>query len=120
MTIWQLYFLTRMEKLQDLLCGVAAIFLILTACGAIGILISMVEDAEKETKAAVYRWVKIGIAGSSIFGLLTIAIPSNQDLAIILGGHFVTNQEEIKKLPANVAKTLNDFLERYQEKEEKK
>ena len=44
-------------------------------------------------------------------------LPTNKELAVIITRHWAMNSEEMQKLPDNVVKTLNTFLEEYNTEE---
>ena len=50
-------------------------------------------------------------------GSLSHFIPNYQQLAFIVGGHWVINNEDMRDMPANVAKVVNGYLEQLNEGE---
>lgn len=54
-----------------------------------------------------------------IFLVLNILTPTEKQIWTVAGGYAATNNAELKKLPDNVLKTANDYLERMQHSIEK-
>lgn len=50
-----------------------------------------------------------------VCGLLSAATPSYKQLAFIVGGYWVVNNEHVRELPDNVAKVVNGYLEELDE-----
>lgn len=70
-------------------------------------------------EAKLWPHTKAFVIGLCIVGAVSCFIPDERQLALIIGGHFATNIEGIDKLPVNVVKAANSFLESVQEKEKK-
>lgn len=122
MSTWQLYWITRLDGLVNFF-EISA-FATLVLCGAcIAAYIGISSDLGMTTKdtesyEGIKRLVRFfrnsGIALLLPFLISTIGalfLPSKKDIAIILAGHWATHNKEMIKLPENVIKTLNDFLE---------
>lgn len=45
--------------------------------------------------------------------VVKVLIPTQKEIALIIGGSYVLNNEEISKLPTNTVKAVNTFLEEY-------
>lgn len=91
MTAWTLYLMTRCEPLHQ------------TLTIAQGLLTAML--------------VLLAIAGgTSLVTVGRVLIPSREDLAIILVGEWVTNSEQMRALPDNVARVANKILKDFAEK----
>lgn len=67
------------------------------------------------------KWTMKVFVFSLVMIVLTSFNPSKKDLYFIIGGgtalHVVSN-EEVQKLPTNLARAANDWLERYYEGDE--
>lgn len=123
---WQIYLITRFDSLRDFICGTV------TICGIASILMLICSFATRVTysndsldwhvkeinkikglEKVLFRFVMpLGF----LLAFLFVFIPSRDDVATIIAGHWATHNEEMKKLPDNVLKTLNGLLEKAQEK----
>src|SRR5579872_6900306 len=113
MSIPTLYFLTRLDSLHAYLVFLSIAATCLLGALAFILFFCYVESAEDETIIMIHKGVKKCAWLAIILGLFTNMMPTNKDLAIILGGYYVTNSEEVKKLPNNVVHAMNDFLSQY-------
>lgn len=130
MTPWQIYWLTRLEPIGNFLHSMAVglVFLTLVLAFLYGITkFASAEAADKSddeaVSIAVTSGTKVFILGvilstGSCFG--SKLMPSRSDIAIILAGSWVTNNEEMQKLPDNVLGVVNKYLSGYLEEGEKK
>jgi hypothetical protein len=50
-----------------------------------------------------------------ISGALSVATPTNSELAVILGGYYAANNKEFSELPSKSARVINKFLDSYLE-----
>lgn len=123
MSIFQLYLLTRAAPIQ-------ALFLIIAVISGISLLAVLIGwGMERGVKWTEEEKVQLdvlmkGVAKKMTFvfclsSSVAVLTPTPKELAMILGGYYISNSEEVKKLPSNVVKTMNDFLEKYQDKTEK-
>ena len=119
MDFWTLYWLTRLPHLFDVFDSIAAI-------GLMGIIVCLVMwlvfFAVSEGELNLYEKFPITQKATFLLGIIGICslvvksfIPTERDLAIILAGSWVTQSEEISKLPENVAQTLNQYMKRFTE-----
>lgn len=116
MSVWDIYWLTRLEPLQDFFEGVA-IFFGLSGCIATFIIAGCVLNEGARLKN--FWWSVILFICCSFSSALSVLMPTKSDLAIIFAGQWVTNSEEMQKLPNNVARTINKFMSEYLEGEKK-
>lgn len=66
---------------------------------------------DKEDKATGIKVIKYALIPFIIGGAFTILTPDSTQIYALVGGSFATNIEGVNKLPANVVKAANDFLE---------
>lgn len=115
MSMFELYLITRCENLHDLFMVVSIISLIVTIFSAIAVTAMSMPDTwtGKVTDIKPYRKYVL-ILGSVCFvsSLISALLPTTKDIALIYSGHFVTHSEELKKLPDNLLRHLNTYLEK--------
>ncbi len=120
MSFLQLYLLTRLPQIHDLFLFSAATVLILGFITLFTIGIDAALDAsEASTKRFIIfiKYIAIIITPLAIGATM---IPDRSDMAIIFASHWASNSEEVKKLPDNVVKTMNKFMDQYiQDKKDK-
>lgn len=110
MSFLSLYLITRVVALNE----VAAIFLALSGVLSIIFLVCYaVTTADGGNNSPQRSWFKYAVISFVASAIVVVLTPTNKDVAIILGGYYVSNSEEIKQLPDNVAKTANIFLKNY-------
>jgi hypothetical protein len=117
MTYWELYWLTR---LQDLKCaiGVLSLLLLLSGIAASFLYTTNCDSYSEEGKIFArrsFKYTKISLFLSLFCFVVQTFIPNTKDLALIYSGHFATHSEEMKKLPDNLLRYLNTFLEEKKE-----
>jgi hypothetical protein len=70
-------------------------------------------DAEDKTKgAALLRNLRLATIIVVISGFINCFFPNQKAVYTIAGAYAVTNNEELAKLPNNVIKAANDYLEK--------
>lgn len=116
MSMWQIYWLTRLFNLQSALSVIAVVFGFSTFLFGI----SMVTEFKEKEKGIYKYWAKQSLTAFVSSMALFIFLPSKSDVAIMVAGSWATNSEEMKKLPDNVVKTINDFLSEHQSHKENK
>jgi hypothetical protein len=119
MTIPELY------ALFVLLPGLAAAFTVITVVGLLTYIIiifiaSMCGDIKHDNftyyyKAIVKPWL-IGLL--ILCGIAATVLPSQKDMLLLVGGYAVTNNKELTKLPDNVLRAANTYLEAIQDKKD--
>lgn len=122
MSIWELYFLTRLEPVNIfVLTGAIICGIVLLVCTIYYAMESSGGFGDESTLATLKNLRKRSFVIEVILSVLLVLLPTTKDMAIILGGYWVTNNKEVEKLPENVVKTVNSFLKKYHDdgKEEK-
>lgn len=110
----ELYFLSIIGNIHTAsviitgLCLLALLILILS---------NFEEDFYEDTKSRVHSYVKRIFIIGCISLIMSIIIPSKKELYLIYGGssviEAVQDNEDVKKIPSNVVKVLNSWLEKY-------
>lgn len=121
MTALEIYWLTRLPHLSEIGVAVtigsfvaAALLLCFAPAWAS-------EDFGSATSRLVAKIVaKVAVGCLLIGGLIKLFVPTTQDLAVIFAGAWAVNSEEMQKLPDNVVKTINKYLESYLEDQSEK
>lgn len=123
MTLFQLYLLTRMSHLHDFFQAINFAFIliggILVAMGIVVFIVSqdLDDDEGPKMRGMVWEKIKASFWVAIIAGFLSTATPTNNDLYVMMGGYYATNNAEIKKLPDNIVGAVNKFLEEVKPKE---
>ena len=111
MTTFLLYLLTRCDYVH---------YFFLTMLGIVGVVGGLIladtflgfsqfgHDPKKIGKSFVVYIITTGLLSLGV-----VLTPTNKDLATIIVGNWINNDKEIKKLPDNVLRTLNNILEEY-------
>ena len=122
MDMWELYWLTRLDSFNNLTTNI--IFMTITLI--LGLILWGIIYRENGNDDMVARGIKIHhkyipriIIVLFMIITLKIFIPTTKHVAIMLAGHWATNSEEMNKLPDNVVKTINTFLETYNKENNK-
>lgn len=76
-------------------------------------------DEEDKIKAAKKRTIKLSIV-AFIFGIFVSILPSTETLIAMYTIPAIVNNKEVQKLPENLLKFANDYLEKANKKEDKK
>lgn len=121
MTTLELYLLTRVGNFHDffMMIGVLSGIPIMICSALFFIVIDACNSGTKQQLVIFKKWA---ISISSICGIsffLATMTPSNKEIAFIITSKWVTNNEEMKKLPENVLKITNKFLEKYSDGDKK-
>ena len=103
MTPLQVYLILLVTKISE---GLAPFVI---GVGILGIFfaISAYNDV---TPSTAHKWVRNSVL-ILLTGILFALLPTKKDLAIIYGVSYVSNNEQIKKLPDNVLNVVNTWLE---------
>lgn len=119
MTTWQLYLLTRLESFNTLF----QVVMIISAISSVMVLfIAFIAKTEEQLDVPLFKKVLFTcLSVTVISSVIFTSIPTNKDLAIIFAGRYLTNSDEMKKLPDNAARVINNFLDQYKisEKDDK-
>lgn len=110
MSVFELYLLTLLGPIH-VLFSITAILCLLAA--GFATFFGTLEDSWNEVK----RFVKISTIVGTIAVCLAVFVPDKERLAIIVGGHILTNSEGVSKIPDNTSKAINKLLEDYIEKD---
>lgn len=99
-------------KLWFLFVGVPSIkifFIILVGfcCLACVFIVADAENTYKNSKKIFLTFLFSGLG----FLIPAIILPTKQDVALILGAHYVTNQEQLGEVPEKAFKLLNHYLD---------
>ncbi len=112
MTITQLYLFTvilpNLGRFFDLMLGVFIIGLLVCALVALNTWI----DSREEKIPKLYRPVRFLVISSVVVGLIGVSLPSEKQLYMLAGGYVATNAKDVAKLPDNVVKAANAWLEK--------
>ena len=106
MSMFELYLLTRLQPLL----AVSIVGMVVSSFLAYAYWMGCVQGVENARNPSRI-WTGVAV----ICLLLTLLLPTTRSLAIIFAGHWATNSEEVAKLPDNVVKTINSFLEAEQD-----
>lgn len=109
MNSWMLYAIDVVGGLQNLLTGIS----LATAAGSI-IIGSMyaihVCTGEGDEVKPLFPVLRMLLIFFGIFALLAVLVPSRSSLLLMYTAQYFSG-EEVKKLPGNVVKALNTYLE---------
>lgn len=109
--------LTTLYILFVLFPGVLSLSLLVSIFSGIstGVLgmgtIASAADGHEEVSTFFFKYFKMSIAIFIISSVLVAVIPNKSQMLILIGGYAVTNNEQIQKLPDNVLKAANAYLE---------
>ncbi len=126
MSFWEIYVLTILPGFIEPL-GVIAFFSGMISLFLIsGVLASIMGElsVDKEKNAMLgkmlRKWAYVTLP-LCIFSMFSAKmIPSEKQMAFIVGGYMLTNIQGIKDLPPNLVKAMNTALDEYNVKSEKK
>ena len=122
MSLFTLYLLTRLEELKyffkdtiglsmGLTVTCAIMFGIVCFAGAIN------NDWDEDGYTNMRKITRKYFTRLSILTVFlmffNVLVPNNKQAAFIVGGYYVTNNEDIKKLPNNIIAASNAFLSEY-------
>jgi hypothetical protein len=102
MSIFQLYLLAILPGVANVLCTFSVLF------GSILGVFSIASSLDL-TDPLPYSF-KFGVVLGGLL-IVSVLIPSRSDLAFIIGGHYATHSAEAQKLPDNILKAMNAFLQ---------
>ena len=111
MDLFTIYLLTRLTALNDFLC-------MLGALSGVGFVVSMFltamfSDIDRSLVSRSVWYAKLAAIVFFTVMSLKVFMPTAKEAFLIIGGAAVINNAEIQKLPDNVAKAANSFLEEY-------
>lgn len=109
MTLMQLYFFTvilpNLYKMCDFLSG-ALIVVAIIFC----VIAFLVIEQDNTARVLFRTAIKLCISAIILF-LIEIPLPNDKQLYTLAGAYVVTNTKDINKLPNNVVKAANAWLE---------
>lgn len=112
MTLTQLYFLTVVLPNSASVISGLSVFFYIVAGGLIFCYFPVSDIVGKDEGIKVLAWGKRFLISAIIASLTTIILPSQQQLYFLAGGYVATNTKDVAKLPDNVVKAANAWLEK--------
>jgi len=112
-----LYWLTRVEGLQSFLEGLTFFSCMVFFFSAAGYVIARF-NAVEEDQGLVKKFLYVPIIAAIMWVVAAVGlvlVPSEKHLAIIFGGYYATNNEELVKSPTKAIKVINKFMDNYLE-----
>lgn len=109
MNIFTLYLLFTV--LPGLNCALV-IFLTCSVVAIICLGIGSSLEYGDDNKGKYYPWIKKFIVAVIVLTIISIFVPGEKQILTIAGGYAVTNDAEVKKLPDNILKAANSYLEK--------
>ncbi|MCK4609487.1 MAG: hypothetical protein KAT71_08390 [Gammaproteobacteria bacterium] len=98
---------------------VPVVILICFACLAVAAIPVAIETSEEFFKAYLSKCLNSAKFLIPLAAVIIVAVPSTDQMKYIIGGSYVTNIENIEKLPPNVVDAANKFLEKMNEESNK-
>ena len=90
--------------------------------GGVGYFLTMSDehssDEEKKIAGLYPKIFPAALVAWFLAAVLSASIPNERQIQYLVGGYFVTNIDGIEKLPPNLVKSANRFLENYTETRE--
>lgn len=122
-----LYLFTRLDNIIVFcvtLVSISSISMLVLGIAYVMIRTSSFMDKDDENiLASLKKWIIRLIVFTMFFSVLIIFIPSSKEVAFIyLGGKLAdygSNNEDLKQIPANAIKMLNNKMEQYLEEQKK-
>lgn len=100
--------------LPSLACWISmAAFTFAMAAAVLGI--ASVGETYREEGKRAREAAKKSLIAAIITGILSIFLPSTSQIYTVIGAYGATNSAEIMKLPDNIAKAANSYLEKLNE-----
>lgn len=115
MSIFTLYLLFTVVPGLD---GALTIFAVCSVLASIGLGVGVLTAFDDE-KEILYTWIKGTILFFVALTIVGIFVPNKDQILTIAGGYAVTNDAEMKKLPDNILKAANAYLEKVNETNKK-
>lgn len=109
MELFDLYLISILPSFREFFSLLAFLCLVCTVIGGIMCCMAVVDGYR--VKKCVLIVPLLGL----FFGILSALTPSEKQLYFIAGGYAATNVEGIEKLPSNLTKAANTWLERLAE-----
>ena len=117
MSLWMLYIIiVLVPSISSAATGILiAGFIIGVIAISIGPVVFM--EMENEFVATAKTFIKPYIYIMGISAIICVVAPDREDMAYMVGGYFVTNVEQVEKLPDNLVNAANRYLEDYGNKD---
>jgi hypothetical protein len=112
MSISEIYLLTTLGKVSIALHVFLVIACLVAVFTVVFWLVMKSEECDEEAKA-VEPILKKSLFSAVILTISFIAVPNDDQLMIILAGHYVTSIEGVEEVPTNVVRTINKLLGDY-------
>lgn len=112
MSTFQLYLLTRLDAFSQTFNVLSWGTFILTLITAVFGLFHKAQIYDISFEEA-FKATKYSAIVFCIICFISCLIPNKKDMALIVAGKWATNSAEMQKLPENVVKVTNKFLEEY-------
>lgn len=113
MSITALYLLFVVIPNLGVYCRAAFTVCAIIAC-LVGIAAAIIFPDNEKAGPSVWTWaIRFGVA-AAIVAFVGVFLPSDKQLYTIAGGYYATNNAELKKMPDNVFKAANSYLEKLQ------
>lgn len=120
MDAMDIYWLTRLPALHEYLSVIAMLSCVVFTIGFCILLTGMEYMSRDDCNGRIWRAVfkktflpALFLTGVTSLG--SVLCPDREDLAIILAGSYVVNNEEMSNIPDNAAAAINKFLKDYSE-----
>lgn len=120
MTSFQMYLIILITKLPELgavvavIGGVAFLLVVATWLASSTVAYSSDERREVEKLRSYVKWLLLPIVVGLLINFFGVDM---KQMALIYGVPAVVNNEQVQKLPNNVLKVVNDWLEAHQSME---
>lgn len=115
MELWQLWLLFVVPGIAGFIIVIGGLFIIcVIVVGAISFCYYVLEERGDIKKwFACMKKIVPAVVIVCVVTFVSALIPSKKDAMLIVGGYYATNIEDIAKLPPNVIKATNKFIEEY-------
>ena len=120
MSAFELYLFTRLDTIIGIAILIAIITGIALMISVCGYAINTNDDGCNSARdAASCKRIALWMAPVFLFSVVVcVTIPTQNHALTIFAGEWATNNEEMKKVPDNAAKALNQYLEEMLHEEE--
>jgi hypothetical protein len=113
-TSWDIYWITRLDGIGEMLAGIAAIGFMVMVCTAI-FYAFWIDDKCREERGPHWKRYRMALATLfcvSFMGVsLRIMTPTTKEFAAIYLLPKIANNEQVQKVPENLLKLLNTKME---------
>lgn len=120
MSLFQLYLITRLDNLSACFVFICCISAVMVIVSSVIALVnsdydrySSIDKQEQRLHLLGKRMAKWASVVLILSSFIEIAVPDEKDVAMIIGGYYATNNEQIKQIPDNILAATNEFLKEY-------